>query len=70
MLRRHLQEVERRGLAVRRVGLDLGIDQHLSAIGLRDVDVQRGGDEDHVEEGLERLGDERLEGMRDDRRHP
>ena len=64
---RHLEEVERRFLRVGRVRLDLRADQHLASIGLRDVDVQRGRDEDHVEERLQRLRHERLERMRDDR---
>ena len=61
------QEVKRRGLAVRGVRLDLRADQHLAPVGLRDVHVQCGRDEDHVEERFQRLGDERLERVRHDR---
>ena len=62
-----LEERERAGRLVRRVRLDLGADQELAAIGLRDVHVQLRGDDDDVEERLHRLGDEGLEDVRRDR---
>ena len=64
---RVLEERERARALVRRVRLDLGADQELAAVGLRDVHVQLRGDDDHVEERLHRLGDERLEDVRRDR---
>ena len=48
-------------LRVGRVRLDLGADQELAAVGLRDVDVHLRGDDDLVEERLDRLGHERLQ---------
>ena len=52
---------------VGRVRLDLGADQELAAVGLRDVDVHLRRDDDRVEERLHRLGDERLQDVRRDR---
>ena len=62
-----LEEVERALLAVGGPGLDLGADQELAAVRLRDVDVQVGGDDHRVEQRLQGLGDERLEDVRGDR---
>ena len=62
--RRVLDEGERALVRVGRVGLDLGADQELAAVGLRDVDVHLRRDDDLVEERLHRLGDERLEDAR------
>jgi hypothetical protein len=62
-----LEERERADRLVRRVRLDLGADQELAAVGLRDVDVHLRRDDDHVEERLHRLGHERLEDVRRDR---
>ncbi len=64
---RVLEERERPGRLVRRVGLDLRADEELSAVRLRDVHVQLRRDEDHVEERLHGLRDERLEDVRRDR---
>ena len=64
---RVLEERERARALVRRVRLDLGADQELAAIRLRDVHVQLRGDDDDVEERLHGLGDERLEDVRRDR---
>ena len=64
---RVLEERERPDRLVGRVRLDLGADQELAAVGLRDVDVHLRGDDDHVEERLGRLGHERLQDVRGDR---
>src|SRR6266576_1465956 len=64
---RVLEEGERARALVRRVRLDLGADQELAAIRLRDVDVHLRRDDDDVEERLHRFGDERLEDVRRDR---
>ena len=64
---RVLEERERARALVRRVRLDLGADEELAAVGLRDVHVELRRDEDDVEERLHRLGDERLEDVRRDR---
>ena len=64
---RVLEERQRPGRLVRRVRLDLGADEELASIRLRDVDVELRRDEDDVEERLHRLGDERLEDVRRDR---
>ena len=55
------------GAAVGRVRLDLGADQELAAVGLRDVHVHLRRHDDHVEERLDRLGHERLQDVRRDR---
>ena len=65
---RDLEEIQRGVLRVRRVRLDLRADQDLASVRLRDVDVQGGRDEDHVQERLQRLRHERLQRMGDDRR--
>ena len=65
--RRVLEERERARALVRRVRLDLGADEELAAVRLRDVHVQLRRDEDDVEERLHRLGHEGLEDVRRDR---
>ncbi len=64
---RVLEERQRAGRLVRRVRLDLGADEELAAVRLRDVHVELRRDEDDVEERLHGLGDERLEDVRRDR---
>ena len=65
--RRVLDEREGALVRVRRVRLDLGADQELAAVGLRDVDVHLRRDDDLVEERLHGLGDERLQDRGRDR---
>src|SRR5262249_8705735 len=52
--------------AVARVRVDLLAEDDLAAVGLVDVDVQRGRDDDGVQERLEPLGDEGLQRVGDD----
>src|SRR3954447_1359796 len=65
--RQILDEPEGARVGVARVGLDLGTHHELAAVGLADVDVQRAGHDDLVQQRLHRLGHARLQDVRGQR---